>query len=175
MTDVAVPGARERETLAFGRTAWLLGLLRICLALIWIENAGWKKPPAFEALRTYTQLAIDHPVFAPFTWVVSHVVLPHFSFFGWMTLIVEASLGAFLLIGLFTRLVAVVALGQTMAITLSVLHAPHEWEWSYYLMLLAHLAVFATAAGRYWGLDGLLRPIWRNSGHRLAPWLLRIS
>ena len=63
----------------------------------------------------------------------------------------------------------------TSAICLSVLNAPNEWEWAYFLMLLAHLAVFATAAGRYWGLDGLLRPVWRYSSHQSASWLLRVS
>ena len=175
MADLEVGGVRARGLVAPARSAWLIGLFRICLSLIWIENAGWKKPPDFEALRAYTQLAVEYPVSSPFTWVVSNVVLPNFAVFGWMTLLVEASLGAFLLIGLFTRLVAVIALGQTVAIGLSVLNAPNEWEWAYFLMVLAHLAVFATAAGRYWGLDGLLRPVWRNSSHRSASWLLRVS
>jgi thiosulfate dehydrogenase [quinone] large subunit len=37
------------------------------------------------------------------------------------------------------------------------------------LMLLVHLALFATAAGRYAGLDGLLRTSWqrRSSWARL--------
>ncbi len=47
---------------------------------------------------------------------------------------------------------------------MSVLNAPNEWEWSYYLMILAHIGIFATAAGRAYGLDGVLRPIWRSSG-----------
>lgn len=175
MADLEVPGARARDLVAPVRSGWLIGLFRVGLSLIWIENVGWKRPPDFEALRVYTQLAVDHPVFPPFTWVVSNVVLPNFALFGWTTLLVEASLGAFLLIGLFTRLVAVIALGQTTAISLSVLNAPNEWEWAYFLMLLAHLAIFATAAGRYWGLDGLLRPVWRDSTHQSASWLLRVS
>ena len=175
MAHVEAPAARARDHVAPAWSGRLIGLFRICLSLIWIENAGWKKPPEFEALRAYTQLAVDHPVSSAFTWVVSNVVIPNIALFGWMTLLVEASLGAFLLIGLVTRLVAVIALGQTVAISLSVLNAPNEWEWAYFLMLLAHLAVFATAAGRYWGLDGLLRPVWRDSTHQSASWLLRVS
>ena len=72
-------------------------------------------------------------------------------------------LGAFLLIGLATRFWAVVGMAQTVVIMLSVLNAPHEWFWSYILMLLVHMALFATAAGRYAGLDGLFRPGWQRS------------
>ena len=102
-------------------------------------------------------------------------MLPNFSFFGWLLLLVEASLGAFLLIGLATRFWAVIGVAQTVVIMLSVLNAPHEWFWSYLLMLLAHLALFATAAGRYAGLDGLLRPGWQGSRSLWARWLVRVS
>ena len=153
----------------------LIALLRVGVAFLWIENAGWKTPPDFASLRKFTTYAVDYPVFAPFTWVVENLVLPHFTLFGWITLLLEASLGAFLLLGLATRLWALVGLGQTVAITLSVLNAPHEWEWSYYLMMLAHVALFATAAGRVFGLDGVLRPFWRSSSSRVAWLLARVS
>lgn len=156
-------------------TRVLLAALRVGVAFLWIENAGWKKPPDFTTLEKFTSYAVEYPVFAPFTWVVEQVVLPNFALFGWMTLLVEASLGAFLLLGLATRLWALVGLGQTLAITLSVLNAPQEWEWAYYLMMLAHVALFATAAGRSFGLDGLLRPSWRTSSSRLPRLLARLS
>jgi thiosulfate dehydrogenase (quinone) large subunit len=101
--------------------------------------------------------------------------LPNFTFFGWMVLLVEAALGAFLLIGLATRFWALIGIAQTVVIALSVLNAPHEWYWSYLLMLLVHVALFATAAGRYGGLDGLLRPGWELSRSWAARWLVRAS
>jgi len=102
-------------------------------------------------------------------------VLPNFTFFGWLVLLVEAALGAFLVIGLATRFWALIGIAQTVVIALSVLNAPHEWYWSYLLMLLVHVALFATAAGRYAGLDGLLRPEWELSRSRTARWLVRAS
>jgi thiosulfate dehydrogenase [quinone] large subunit len=68
-----------------------------------------------------------------------------------------------------------VGLMQTVAITLSVLNAPHEWHWSYYLMFLAHLAIFATAAGRWFGVDGVLRPSWLRSTGPIAKTLVVMS
>jgi len=154
---------------------WLLGLFRVGVAFLWIENAGWKKPPDFSSLRYFTRFAVSDPVFSPFSWLVEHVVLPNFAVFGWMTLLTEASLGAFLLLGLATRLWSLIGIVQSLAITMSVLNAPHEWEWSYYLMVLAHLTLFATAAGRSYGLDAVLRPRWAASTGALPRLLLRLS
>jgi len=60
-------------------------------------------------------------------------------------------------------------------IMLTVLNAPNEWIWSYLLMLLVHAALFATAAGRYAGLDGVLRPEWQRSRSWLPRLLVRAS
>lgn len=157
-----------------------IAVLRVGVALMWVQNAGWKFPPDFGeknngALYRFTRFAIDHEVFAPWAWFVEHVVLPNFVFFGWMTLLVEASLGAFLLVGLATRFWAVVGVGQSLVITLSVLNAPNEWHWSYFLMVLAHVALFATAAGRGFGIDGLWRPVWLRSQRPVARLLVRLS
>src|SRR6266511_4081849 len=159
-TPAALDGPAELDPLARSRLSRLLiAVVRVVVALLWIQNSSWKKPPDFAALRGFTQDGVDHPVLAPWAWLVQHVILPNFTFFGWVTLIVEASLGAFLLIGLATRLWAVVGIGQTIAITLSVLNTPGEWPWSYFLMLTVHVALFATAAGRFYGLDGVLRAV----------------
>lgn len=154
--------------------------LRIGVAFLWIQNAAWKTPPTFgEAnkggLWAFTNFAVEHPVFPPFTSFVESVVLPDFVFFGWLTLVTECALGAFLLVGLFTRFWAVVGVAQALAITFSVLNAPHEWHWGYYLMILAHVAIFATAAGRSFGVDGLLRPGLTASNGPVAKVLRRLT
>jgi thiosulfate dehydrogenase (quinone) large subunit len=161
-------------------TRWLVAAARVAVALLWIQNSSWKVPPDFgertgSNLYRYTQDAVDHPVFGPYAFVVEHVILPNFTFFAWLTLLVEVSLGAFLLIGLATRLWALVGVGQSLVITLSVLRTPGEWHWSYYLMIAAHLLLFAVAAGRAGGLDGVLRPVWQRSDGRLARLLVRVS
>ena len=157
-----------------------IAAVRIALGLLWIQAAGWKTPPDFgrdtgSGLFRYTSYAVEYPVFPPFSWLIENVVLPHFALFGYLTLLLEAGIGAFLLVGLATRFWAVLGIVQTAAITLSVLNAPHEWPWAYYLMFAAHVVVLATAAGRSVGLDGLLRPVWRRSSGRLASLLLRAS
>jgi thiosulfate dehydrogenase [quinone] large subunit len=159
----------------------LLAIVRIGVGLLWLQNVGWKTPPNFGrgdppgGLYLSASYAVSHEVLRPYAWLMERFVLPNFTFFGWMVLLVEAALGAFLLIGLATRFWALIGIAQTVAITLSVLNAPHEWYWSYLLMLLVHVALFATAAGRYAGLDGVLRPGWQLSRSWAARLLVRVS
>lgn len=169
VTATVATGDLDRS--GIGRAS--LGVLRIGVAILWIQNAGWKVPPDFGAdadrgLYFWASQAVEFPVFAPYSWLVETLVLPNIHIFGWVILLMEAALGAFLLVGLATRFWALVGIAQTVAISLSVLNAPHEWHWSYYLMALAHVVLLATAAGRYWGLDGFLRAIWQKSTGRLA-------
>jgi thiosulfate dehydrogenase (quinone) large subunit len=152
-----------------------LALLRIAIGFLWIQNADWKIPPSFDALLHFTKFAVDYPVFPPYAWLVQHLVLPNFVFFGWGVLLLESALGGFLLVGLATRFWAVLGIAQTVAISLSVLYAPNEWHWSYFLMLLAHIVILGTAAGRYAGIDGVLRPSWQASSSWVPKVLARAS
>ena len=158
-----------------------IAMVRIGVALLWLQNLGWKTPPDFGqgdppgGLYLSTTYAVSHEVLHPYAWLVERLVLPNFTFFGWMVLLVEASLGAFLLVGLATRFWALIGIAQTVLIMLSVANSPAEWIWSYLLMLLVHAALFATAAGRYGGLDGVLRPEWQVSSSRSARLLVRAS
>jgi thiosulfate dehydrogenase (quinone) large subunit len=155
----------------------LIGVVRVAVGLLWVQNMSWKAPrgPDFGGLHQWVLNGVKYQVFAPYSWLLKHLVLPHFAFFGWATLLVEGCLGAFLLVGLVTRFWALVGLAQTTAIALSAMNAPGEWFWSYFLMFAAHLALLATGAGRAYGLDGVLRPRWRAHPGPLARLLLLAS
>ncbi|MCV2490827.1 DoxX family protein [Geodermatophilus sp. YIM 151500] len=176
-TDRAAP-VEEMDTGRGSRAA--LAAVRVVVGLLWVANSGWKTPPDFgeesgSGLFRFTSYAVEHPVFPPYTWLVENLVLPNFTLFGWGVLLLEASLGAFLVVGLATRLFAALGIAQSVAITLSVLNAPNEFPWTYYLMIAVHVVLIATAAGRTAGVDGLLRPVWRRSSGPVARFLLRVS
>ncbi len=157
-----------------------LGGIRIAVGVLWLTNTRWKTPTDFGkdgggGLYGFTKAAVDHPVLPPYSWVVEHLVLPNFTAFGWGVLLLEASLGAFLILGMATRFWAIVGALQSLAIGLSVGNAPNEWPWAYVMMIAAHLAIAATAAGRYGGLDGILRPTWSTQRDRVARALVRAS
>jgi thiosulfate dehydrogenase [quinone] large subunit len=158
-----------------------VAIARIGIAFLWIQNVGWKSPRddfgrrGGGGLYGFTKDGVDHPVFSPYASLLKHVVLPHFLVFAWLTLLVEATVGAFLLVGLATRLFALIGFVQAIAIALSVLNTPGEWHWSYYLMMLSQLLLFAIAAGRVAGVDGVLRERWQASRSRLAGALVLAS
>lgn len=142
-----------------GRRIALAGL-RILAGALWLYNVVWKLPPDFGRARgadlfRYVQGAVDKPFLPPYSWLLEKVVLPNFSFFGWGVLVVESLLAAFLLAGVFTRLWALIGVGQALAIGLSVITAPGEWPWAYFMLIGLHLVLFATAAGAYGGIDGI--------------------
>lgn len=155
--------------------ARIFAVVRIIAGVLWLTNTGWKTPPDFGALYNYTKGAVEHPIIPPYSWLVENQILPHIGIFGWMVLLTEAMLGACLILGLATRFWALVAVAQSIAIGLSVALLPGEWPWSYYLMIAVHLAIFASAAGRTWGLDELVRPVLRTRRGRLPQLLLRAT
>jgi thiosulfate dehydrogenase [quinone] large subunit len=153
---------------------------RIVVGLLWMSNAGWKVPPAFgeagnRELYRFTAAAVDQPVFPPLSFVVEHVVLPNFRLFGWLVLLLEVALGAFLTFGIATRLWAAVGSVHAIVIALCVLRLRGEWPWSYYLLIVANAMLFATAAGRFAGIDGVVRPVLAGSRTRLARWWMVVS
>ncbi len=141
--------------------------LRVLVGLLWLYNVSWKRAPEFgqdagNGLFKFTSYAVDHPVFPPYSWVVENVVLPNFAAFGWGVLAAETTLAVLLLTGAWVRLAALVGLAQSVAIALSVAYAPHEWPWSYWLMIGAHGLLLVSSAGRVFAVDavrsGLARP-----------------
>ena len=101
--------SEQMDRLGARATPGLLAAVRIMTGLVWLQNAGWKTPPDFgkatkSGLYRYTHTAIDAPVLDPFTCIVRHLVLPNWTLFGWMTLLAEATIGALLILGLWTIL-----------------------------------------------------------------------
>jgi thiosulfate dehydrogenase (quinone) large subunit len=136
-----------------------LAAVRGLVGLMWLQNVGWKLPTDFAILGRFVQRGIDSPVFPPYSWMLENVVQPVFVPFGWVVFWTEMALAAFLLVGLATRLWAAVGAVLSLSIGLTIANAEHEWGWSYWLMIAAHVAVVAApAAGRTASLDALVRP-----------------
>lgn len=138
--------------------------LRLTAGLLWLSNVSWKVPPDFgetgdscRQLCGFVEHGIEDPVAPGYPWFLENVVHPNLSVFGWFVLFMELLLAALLLSGTFTRVAALLGLVQSAAIGLTVANASGEWYWSYILMAVLHLAVFATAAGRTYGVDAILR------------------
>jgi uncharacterized membrane protein YphA (DoxX/SURF4 family) len=102
--------------------------------------------------------------------IVDGVIIPNLGFFGWLIWLAEAWVVVSLLLGLFTRLGGLVALGVAaqLYVGLANIPRPYEWEWSYGVMILLALLMFGLAPGRVWGIDARLRPRLAKSGNLLG-------
>lgn len=134
--------------------------LRVLLGLLWLYNVAWKRPPDFgqdagNGLFKFTSYAVSDPVLPPFSWLVEQVVLPNFELFGWGVLVAETALAVLLLTGAWVRAAAAIGVAQSVAIALSVAFAPHEWPWSYWLMIGAHAVLLFSSAGRFLAVDAI--------------------
>jgi hypothetical protein len=138
-------------------------VLRITLGLLWLANIHWKRPNDFgksdnSGLYKYVDPANSSaPVFRPYNWLVDKAVIPNFTLFGWVTLLLEITLAAGLLAGWKVRWLALLGAVQATAIGLSVVNytAVYEWPWSYILMVFAHVGLFGVVAARRFGADTL--------------------
>lgn len=149
--------AVEPGSLAQGLT---MTVVRWLVGVMWLFNVAWKLPPTFgqadrSGLFVFTSYAVSNPVFPPYSWVIEHVILPQFVVFGWGVVVSETLLAVLLLSGSYVRVAAVLGVVQSVAIGLSVARAPHEWPWSYLLMVMVHLLLLFGGAGRLLAVDAL--------------------
>ena len=111
---------------------------------------------------------------------IDNFVIPNIRWMGWVIWGAEAFIATSLILGLFTRLGGLVALGISgqLMIGLAGIPRPYEWEWSYNLMVVLSLLIFAFAPGYILGLDSLVKPRLEaaaEKGNRLARYLMYLT
>ncbi len=91
--------------------------------------------------------------------LIDNVLIPNIQFFGWIIWLMEFWIFLSMLLGLFTRLGALVAMGVVaqLWIGLANIPRPYEWEWAYGAIFLLSVALLGAASGRFFGLDGWMR------------------
>ena len=143
---------------------WPLALARILYGLLWWQQSKWKVPSddfgrkAGGGLWYWVHQEIQYPTVTAYRDFLVNVMIPHWTFFGWMTLVTETFIAVTLLLGLFTRLGALVAIGMAANITIGILSVPHEWGWTYTMLIMFAALFLLTRAGRSVGLDAFLAP-----------------
>lgn len=159
MTTIVQPTTGSvQETLLFRFTT---GGLRIMYGILWLQQAKWKVPPDFgmkagDGLWYWLNQAIQHPTWSVHHAFLTNVVLPNFVLFGYLTLLTEAFIGLSLTLGLFARLGGLVGFLMAINVTLSVLSAPNEWPWTYFMLIGYSLLFLSFPSGRVLGLDAVL-------------------
>lgn len=111
---------------------------------------------------------------------IDSVIKPNIRWMGWLIWGGEAFIFVSLLLGLFSRLGALVAvaISAQLVIGLAGISDPYEWEWGYLAIFFLSLALSGLAPGRFLGLDAALRPRLRaaaSGGNGLARLMLLLT
>jgi hypothetical protein len=163
---------------------WPLGLARIVYGYLWWQNSAWKVPAddfgrkSGGGLWYWVHQEIQHPTLPAYRDFLVNVMIPHWTLFGWLTLATETFIGVTLMLGCLTRLGALVAVGMAANVTIGIWSVPHEWGWSYVMLMMLPAIFLLTDAGRSFGVDAFLAPPLDRAAARgrrlarLARWLV---
>jgi thiosulfate dehydrogenase [quinone] large subunit len=155
---------------------WPLALFRVAFGLLYLDMALQKAPWInFGWLKSFIEQEIAHPAIPAVAAFFKSVVLPHFTFFGYMSFVVEMTLGLGLLLGLLTRLAGIGGFLWQVNIALGAFNVPGEWYWIWVLLTMPQFCFAFSAAGRVWGLDALLRPWLVRTGSSVWSRLLLLA
>ena len=178
----------ERESrsgwFSAGVALWPIGLARIVYGVLWWQQSKWKVPSddfgrkSGGGLWYWVQQEIQYPTVQAYKDFLVNVMIPNWTFFGYMTLVTETFIGVTLILGLFTRLGALAALGMAVNITIGILSVPHEWGWTYTMLIMLAAIFLLTGAGRSFGVDAFLGPRLERAGvrgNRVAALLSRLT
>ncbi|MGA8400083.1 MAG: hypothetical protein WB697_09340 [Stellaceae bacterium] len=156
---------------------------RFVMGAFWWQQTLWKLPPTFaqdptaplttglaywmSQIGKYAAIRLQADVF-------SNIVLPHFYVFAPIVYAAEVLTAVSLMLGLFTRLFGVFGALQILNLWLGLYNAPSEWPWTYFFLLVLQLMFAVHCYGRSLGIDALLSPAERSSGHQGMGRLLRV-
>jgi len=137
-----------------------VGLLRMMFGILWLQAALQKAPWVINAqgqrfgwLSNWLWTETQHPTFGFSKAMLEHVVLPHFTFFGSLSFVVELALGVSLLFGLLTVLSGIGGALWQCNIAIGSYAVPGEWGWIWPLLIAPHLVFAFSHAGRSVGVD----------------------
>jgi uncharacterized membrane protein YphA (DoxX/SURF4 family) len=89
-------------------------------------------------------------------WFVKDVVLEHYHFFAPQVYGLEVLVALSLIIGLFTRLGALLGMVMAINLWLGLYRSPGEWPWSYFFLIILQIMFVIQRPGRSLGLDAIL-------------------
>lgn len=155
----------EFEALRVDATStWPLAAARIVVGVLWFTQLLWKLPPDFgcgpghdQGLCDWIAREVQHPAVPLYAAFLKGIVVPAFGFFGWATFLLETAITVSLLFGVLVRLGGLLGTIQSLNLLIGLAAVPGEWYWTYVMLGVLCALFWLLAAGREWGLDGLLR------------------
>lgn len=139
-------------------------LIRFFVGAMWWQQSLWKIPPNYGGLVYWMQQMVAHASTELQSRLVQDLVLPNIGFFGPLVYCIEVLIGVSLMLGVFTRVGAVLGLAMALNLWLGLYSAPNEWPWTYAFLVILQFGFLSVPPGRSLGVDVLLRRRARVSG-----------
>ena len=147
---VRAPGQRDPRNIAI----WAL---RFATGLMWWQGTLWKIPPNYAGLVYWMKQMVDHGTIPLQSRLVRDVVVPNIAVFGPAVYLVELAIAVSMLLGLFTRLGALLGVLMSLNLWFGLYAAPGEWPWTYGFLIIIMALFLVDPPGRCLGFDALRR------------------
>jgi thiosulfate dehydrogenase [quinone] large subunit len=164
----------------FGRYGMVIA--RLIIGYLWITQIAWKMPPTFGCPPNFAvSTSLQHRTTGLCDWTglmaayskvplhaefIRNVILPNISWMGWGIWLMEVIIATSLILGVFTRLGALIGFIQAVNLYIGLTALPFEWYWTYGMLYTLELIFFFVPPGRTLGLDTWLRPRLFQAGQR---------
>jgi uncharacterized membrane protein YphA (DoxX/SURF4 family) len=130
-------------------------LVRFLIGAMWWQQSVWKAPPDFTGLHYWMEEMVKWASTPLQQWFVRDVVLEHYHFFAPQVYILEVLVALSLMIGLLTRLGALLGAVMAANLWLGLYRSPGEWPWSYFFLIIIQIMFLVQRPGRSLGLDAI--------------------
>jgi uncharacterized membrane protein YphA (DoxX/SURF4 family) len=138
-------------------------LARFFIGAMWWQQSLWKLPPTYTdnpdgsgGLRYWMDEMAKWASTGLQRHFVTDVVLPHFYFFAPQVYFSEVVIAFTLILGLFSRLGALVGTLMAVNLWLGLYRSPAEWPWTYFFLIIVQITFLVQRPGRSLGLDAIL-------------------
>ena len=150
-------------------------LARLVMGAMWWQQSLWKLPPTYTdqpdgtgGLHYWIGEMAKYSAFDFHRNFIQSVVEPHFYFFAPQVYSIEVLIAVSLIVGLFSRVGALLGALMAANLWLGLYRAPYEWPWTYFFLVVIQITFVVYPPGRSLGIDALLTR--RESGKVAAGW-----
>ena len=145
-------------------------LARFFIGALWWQQSLWKLPPTYTdnpdgsgGLRYWMDEMTKWATTGLQRHFVKDVVLPHFYFFAPQVYFSEVLIAVTLILGLFSRLGALVGTLMAINLWLGLYRSPAEWPWTYFFLIVVQIMLLVQRPGRSLGFGCYPAATWAAS------------
>jgi len=134
-----------------------LAFLRMAVGALYLYAFAGNVTGNFRALfPARLQAFADNSSLGPVRWLLENIAVSHAGFLGWMVLATELLAGVLLVLGLATRVIALLAAAMQVMYLLAMLGTGMVSTITNLLFICALLVIFGTSGGWKWSVDEMI-------------------